>query len=68
MKKRIHTSKDMSVLLKGFKHQWVALNETMDKVVASGTSVQKVLIAARKAGVKEPVLTKASPVSKAYIL
>lgn len=64
MKRKMPIVKDMTVLLKGYTHKWVALNEAMDKVVASGKSVAEVLEQARAAGVKEPVLTRAPSNSK----
>jgi len=48
----------MEMLIKKFRGKWVALKPNTEKVIASGTSAQKVYKEAQEKGEKIPTLFK----------
>jgi len=58
---------DMRQVLKKYNGSWVALKPYTNKVTASGNIPREVVEAAKKRGVKNPVVLKARPVQHLFI-
>ena len=68
MKKKSNKGIDLSEIYKAYPNQWIAISDDESKVIASGTSLDKVIKEARKKGAKEPIVTKTPKEFKSYIL
>ena len=62
-----HKGKDLSELLRKYRDRWIALSSDEKRVVASGSSMKKVVKKAQKQGEKEAIITRAPAEFKAYI-
>lgn len=65
---KIKTNNDLSKILKGHSNEWVVLDSTASRVVASGEEPKDVLKIARDKGIDHPILTRAPANYGAYIL
>lgn len=63
-----HKGKDLSQLLRKYRDRWIALSSDEERVVASGTSMKKVMEEAQKQGEKDAIITRVPAEFKAYIL
>jgi len=58
---------DLSKILKKYKIGWLALSPDNEKFVAQGKTLKEVLVKARKKGVDQPSVLKASPIDNYFI-
>lgn len=58
---------DLSRILSKYKTGWIALTEDNKKIVANGKTLNEVLKKARKNGVDNPSVLKASPISSLLV-
>lgn len=61
------TAIDLSKILSKYKTGWIALTEDNKKIVADGKTLNEVLKKARKSGVDNPSLLKASPINNLLV-
>lgn len=58
---------NLSKILSKYKKGWLALSPDSRKLIATGKTLEEVLEKARKKGVANPGLLKASPVNSLFI-
>jgi len=58
---------DLSKILSKYKKGWLALSPDNRKLIAAGRSLEEVLEKARRKGVVNPGLLKATPVNRLFI-
>jgi len=63
----IQSMTDLSKILKKYKIGWLALSPDNEKFVAQGKTLKEVLVKARKKGVDQPSVLKASPIDNYFI-
>ena len=58
---------NLSKILSRYKRGWLALSPDSRKLIATGSSLEEALEKARKKGVVNPSLLKATPVDRLFI-
>lgn len=58
---------NLSRILSKYKKGWLALTPNNKKLVATGTTLEEVLVKAKKKGIDNPTVFKSAPVENYFI-